>query len=134
MWKFPDLCRECRAAGVDTPGAATPTTDTPTSQGKKNKRNRKKNKNQHATETPEAKVNGEAGKATTPANTPAAKGATTPAAATSPAAKQAKKEITPKKGTPTAKKFPNGLEVETLAIGKPDGKKAAAGKKVGGKK
>ena len=115
------LCHECRADGVPTPGAATPTADTPTSQGKK-KRNKKKNKkNQNAPQTPEAKANGEAGKATTPANTPAA---TTPVV----------KETTPKKGASAVKKFPNGLEVETLAIGKPDGKKAAAGKKVGGKK
>jgi FK506-binding nuclear protein len=119
------LCHECRADGVPTPGAATPTADTPTSQGKKKRNKRKNKKNQNAPETPEAKANGEAGKATTPANTPAA---------TTPAAMPAGKETTPKKGASAVKKFPNGLEVETLAIGKPDGKKAAAGKKVGGKK
>lgn len=109
------------ADGVPTPGAATPTADTPTSQGKKKKNKKKNKKNRNAPETPEAKANGEAGKATTPANTPAA---------TTPAAMPAGKETTPKKGASAVKKFPNGLEVETLAIGKPDGKKAAAGKKV----
>lgn len=103
------------AGGVATPSAATPSADTPGSEGKKKRKKRNK-KNKHQTQTPEAKVNGEAEMATK--------------TETTPAAKEAAKETTPKKGASAVKKFPNGLEVETLAIGKPDGKQAAAGKKV----
>jgi len=108
-----------RAGGVATPSAATPSADTPASEGKK-KRKKKNKKNKHQTETPEAKLNGEA-EVATKTETPSA-------------AKESAKETTPKRGASAVKKFPNGLEVETLAIGKPDGKQAAAGKKVRGRK
>lgn len=101
-----------RIDGVPTPAASTPGADTPASDGKKRRKNKKKNKkNKQVTETPEAKVTEEAGKAPNTETTPAAK-----------------------KESSAVKKFPNGLEVETLASGKPDGKKAASGKKVSAKK
>jgi FK506-binding nuclear protein len=103
------------ANGAPTPSAATPNPDTPASDGKKKKKKKNK-KNKHATETPEGKTNGETKTTESPAP---AKTAASPAAAKEVALK---KEIN--------KKYPNGLEVQTLAIGKPDAKQAAAGKKV----
>lgn len=104
------------AAGAEptTGAAATTPGGTPASEGKKKKK--KKNKKAKTGEaTPQAageKPNGEAAKPATPA------------------AKAEEKDTTPKKGATTVKKHPNGLEVEQLAIGKPDGKKAVPGKKV----
>lgn len=116
------------ANGAPTPGAATPNPDTPASDGKK-KRKKKNKKNKHATETPEGKTNGEGAKTT---ESPAAtKTAASPAATKTAASPAAVKEVALKKEI--NKKYPNGLEVQTLAIGKPDAKQAAAGKKVGKK-
>jgi len=121
------MCCGYRVGGVPTPVASTPSADTPASDGKKRKKKNKNKKNKHKTETPEAKANGEAAKV----NGEAEKVTKTE---TTPAAKAATKETTPKNGASALKKFPNGLEVETLAIGKPDGKKATPGKKVSGRK
>ncbi|KAL2609953.1 hypothetical protein R1flu_028526 [Riccia fluitans] len=122
-------------AGVD--GAATPAAAATPESGKKKKNKKKKNKNKEQqtpgsatpaspapAATPEPTKQGgksvENGAGKTPANTPATNGAT-PAAGRKDA----------KKGTPVVKKFPNGLELHEVAMGKPDAKQAQSGKKVG---
>lgn len=97
--------------------ASTPAADAPTSaEGKKKKKKKNKTKSpgkeEQVAKTPEPKDNGKAAEKT-PVKTPTAE-----------AGKASKKDSTP------VKKYPNGLEVEELAIGKPDGKQAVPGKKV----
>ncbi|BBN12176.1 FK506-binding nuclear protein [Marchantia polymorpha subsp. ruderalis] len=125
------------ASVTTTPGAATPE-----SAGKKKKN--KKNKNKDA-QTPGAAAPAAAA-ATTPepaktAEKPGKKekakengaektpGAKTPAPATNGSTPAAAKSA--KKGSPAVKKFPNGLEIQDVAIGKPDAKQAKPGKRVG---
>lgn len=103
-------------APASTP-ASTPAADAPTSaEGKKKKKKKNKTKSpgkeEQVAKTPEPKDNGKAAEKT-PVKTPTAE-----------AGKASKKDSTP------VKKYPNGLEVEELAIGKPDGKQAVPGKKV----
>ena len=104
-----------RGDGTPVPApASTPTADAPTLGEGKKKKNKKKSpgKEEQVAKTPEPKDNGKAADKT-PVKTPTAE-----------AGKASKKDNTP------VKKYPNGLEVEELAMGKPDGKQAAPGKKV----
>ncbi|KAG6544117.1 hypothetical protein Mapa_014429 [Marchantia paleacea] len=144
------------ADGTPLPAAAaavaatTPVAAAPESAGKKKKN--KKNKNKDA-QTPGAARAASAAAATTPvaASTPAAEPAKTaekpgnkakengtekttvktPAPATNGSTPAAAATKSAKKGSPAVKKFPNGLEIQDVAMGKPDAKQAKPGKRVG---
>jgi len=96
-----------RIGGVVKPSATTPSVDTLASKYK-TKWNKKNKKNKHQTQTSEAKRNGEAKVATK--------------TKTLLATKEAIKKSTLQKEASVVNKFFNSLEVEILAIGKPDGK------------
>lgn len=111
----------CSVDGVPTSSPAPIEAEdagTPSDGKKKKKRKDKKakspsGKEEQVARTPEAKLVGDAA-VTTAVKTPTGKDV----------AKSPKREAS------VTKKHPNGLEVEQLAIGKPNGKQAVPGKKV----